>query len=894
MTDDEPSRSIDDRTEDDSTSRLGLRTGQLARWSATRPKRTLAGAAVVLVLSLILLSQVRITTSLAGMLGKHSPTAAAMERVTTQYAAGDTLLLLVELPPDRLSDTEGQNELIAFAERLEAALESEELLAPMALTVRYRQDPAFGGFAERVMLPNGLFYLDDDAAAELIRRLSLGSMREQFRRNSALIAAPGPAGTTLSEGVLRDPLRLLELIPPALRAASVGPQSAQGGQAGMMTRTSPSVTSPNAPEFSEDGRALLVHIGSTTIGNDYRAAGRLVDAVVRASEELNTASLRVSTGGAAAIATDASRVIRKDSIVSCLASVGLVYALFLLFYRRWSAGLLIGGVVATGIVAGMGSLSLFLSEVSPLSAMIAALLAGVGADYGIHFHSHYDNDRQQGLSPIEASTHTAERMAVPIGTNCLTSIFGFISLWPSKIQMLSDFALMGAAGLVGALAGVFVLLPASLVLIDRRETGSSAGRVRFGHFADVVAARPRVWMRSSLMIVGVAVVSAAMQGFPLRFESDLSVLHPKPSRALDTTIEVIRRFSTQGELIPVEIVAPSSETLVTLSHQAAVALSSPACREVGVEDVRGLHRLLPNPQTVGNRLALLKRVDLERTLADFDTAVEESDFSPESYSGYRDFLRTLLSARRAPDSSDVFAHPGVAARVFPLGGASPNAGKTNTVLLVQFGEPLHDRQKRREAIETLRAAAASVESSSAGASGSVTVTGTAALSTELEETARQRLPLAMLGSFVLVVVWLTIVFRRVLHVVLALVPLLFAVCTTILFIMATGQRLNPINSVAVPLLIGIAVDAGVFLVSVARAYGRSRRSLRLRLRPTTHALLLSIATTGTAFAALGLSHTPAIRSLGLVSLIGILASGVGALLLVMPILLLRAPSGRTD
>ncbi|MDP1661638.1 MAG: MMPL family transporter, partial [Phycisphaerales bacterium] len=113
----------------------------------------------------------------------------------------------------------------------------------------------------------------------------------------------------------------------------------------------------------------------------------------------------------------------------------------------------------------------------------------------------------------------------------------------------------------------------------------------------------------------------------------------------------------------------------------------------------------------------------------------------------------------------------------------------------------------------------------------------------------------------------------------------FAGGTTVLFIIATGQKFNPINCVAVPLLNGIAVDAGVFLVSVYRAHGATRGELLLHLRSTTHAVLLSVGTTTTAFAALCFSHTPAVRSLGLVSAVGIVASGVGALLLLMPILL---------
>jgi predicted RND superfamily exporter protein len=66
-------------------------------------------------------------------------------------------------------------------------------------------------------------------------------------------------------------------------------------------------------------------------------------------------------------------------------------------------------------------------------------------------------------------------------------------------------------------------------------------------------------------------------------------------------------------------------------------------------------------------------------------------------------------------------------------------------------------------------------------------------------------------------------------VLMALVPLIFAGLTTVGFMIAMDIRFNPINSIAIPLLDGIAVDAGVFLVSVvrqARAEGLDRSDPR--------------------------------------------------------------------
>lgn len=856
----------------DRVPRIGELAGRLAGWSAARPGRVLVGAAVILLLSLLSLRQLHITTSLGAMLGDESEAAIAMERVTNEYQAGDALLLMVELPMGREADAAGREELVAFATRLEAALKRDPEASPLISWVRFREDSEVFRFAQEVMLPNGAFYLSDEGAAEMLRRLEPGQMREQFDRNEAMIGAPGPGGVALSGAILRDPLRLLELIPPDLRVGHTG---------GGIEATS--ALGESKPEFSEDQRAILIHIGSTGGGGDYEAAGRLVDVVLQWSAKLNTGQLRIAPAGAAAIARESSRVIRRDSVVSCIVSIGLLYMLFLVFYRRWSAGLLIGGVAGVGMLGGIGVLALFMREVSPLAAVIAALLAGLGTDYGIHFLSHYDGYRARGLGSAEASVQTARHMAMPIVTNCSTSIIGFVSLWPAKIQMLSDFAAMGAAGLLGALLAVFVLMPAALAVVDRRSGAVPAGRAMFGRLADMVAAKPRAWMVSSIAVIGVVIVAAMVQGSSLRFESDLTVMHPRPNRALDATAEVIRRFASEGELIPIEVRAPTSHALVEAVHDAAMALRSPECRAAGVTSVIGLHSLVPDPRGMATRRALLEQIDPDSVLASFDSTVEASAFAPSAYTGYRSFLETFVSARTAPTVGDVQKYPGLAGRVFPSIHGSGSAAPTSTVLVAKFAAPLRDRGQRRTAVDALQAAASSVRS------GVVTVAGLAAVSAELEDAAQVGLPRSAALSFVLVLLWLILVFRNLPDVLLSLVPLVFATMATVFLAMATGQRVNPINGVAIPLLSGISVDAGVFLVSVYRAHGSTREGLREHLRSTTHAVLLSVGTTVTAFAALCFTHTPAVQSLGLASAVGIIASGVGALLLLMPILILRAP-----
>jgi hypothetical protein len=359
-------------------------------------------------LSLLSLRRLEISASLDTMLGLSSPAAQALHRVATEYQAGDGLLVIVDTPTGSEPDIPALAEL---AERLCRELVTDQSTAPLIRAAHYRADPALAEFAREVILPAAPYYLGPEAARELVSRLEPERLSAQFARNEDLIASPGPAGSALSNAVLRDPLRLADLIPGGGGAALSPPQS-NGSQ----------------PEISIDGRAILIRVAPSFPSSDIDSAGALYSGARAIIDRLGVHAHEVRLGGPCAIAAVSSRTIRADAIVSTSVSVLLLYLLFVVFHRRWVAPVLIGITAGVGMLAGFGVFALFSRSISPLAAAVGALLAGLGVDYGIHFVSHFDSLRAGGADPQQGAIATARHMAVPIVTNCMTSIFGFASL----------------------------------------------------------------------------------------------------------------------------------------------------------------------------------------------------------------------------------------------------------------------------------------------------------------------------------------------------------------------------------------------------------------------------------------------------------------------------------
>jgi predicted RND superfamily exporter protein len=104
-----------------------------------------------------------------------------------------------------------------------------------------------------------------------------------------------------------------------------------------------------------------------------------------------------------------------------------------------------------------------------------------------------------------------------------------------------------------------------------------------------------------------------------------------------------------------------------------------------------------------------------------------------------------------------------------------------------------------------------------------------------------------------------------------------------------------INLVAFPLLIGIDVDYGIFVVSAIRRQDvrtLSRRQVAARAVPAAAAVVLCALSMILGFGSLVFTSVPAVRSLGVAVTAGVVSCVAGALLLVVPLVMLTRPETR--
>jgi len=487
---------------------------------------------------------------------------------------------------------------------------------------------------------------------------------------------------------------------------------------------------------------------------------------------------------------------------------------------------------------------------------------------------------------------------------CVTTVVGLLAISQSSVRALREFGLLGAMGLFASLVAALLVLPSLLsVTIGRRRENPFASP----HATPVSARLLQHATRHRRLFLGLAAVAVVVEaGYWIvpgaagsMFEDDLQVMHPRPNAPLDTQRRLTKLFEASPDTLLIYLEADSPAALTTTAHEVRRRMEHLATTNTNIVGTFGLASLLPDPSQADARREAVERIDPARVVADFDDALAGSTLNPAAFDKYRDFLRTLLRPSKTPQVADVYRYPGLAESVLPLPPWNASSKRQEAITAVITARPLTDRTLRDSTIAAIRSAIGDIEGA--------TLTGLTVVGHDTELTIRHDLRKLLSFAAGIVLLWLLVYFRSVRATFLAIVPVAFGFVVMLTCMRLFGLKLNTMNLIALPLLVGVGVDDGIFLVTIARAVrGRRARGLKeevhqdapydeaeasnvdgelvARLSAGCHAIAMTSLTTILTFGTLAFTSTPAIQSLGIVMALGVSAALVGAIWILAPML----------
>ncbi len=182
--------------------------------------------------------------------------------------------------------------------------------------------------------------------------------------------------------------------------------------------------------------------------------------------------------GLPVLAAEANATLSDPLRRAATLAVGLLAVLLvLLLVRRRSSGSWRAAwsrawvpVVPIALATGWSALVLWLLGVplNPLSATLGALVLAISTEFAVLLSARFEAERAAGHAPAEAIRRTYRSTGAAVLASGATAIAGFAVLALSDVRMLRDFGLVTVVDLTVSLLGVLAVLPAVLVLAERR------------------------------------------------------------------------------------------------------------------------------------------------------------------------------------------------------------------------------------------------------------------------------------------------------------------------------------------------------------------------------------------------------------------------------------------
>lgn len=843
----------------------------IQRWARAVAWVCAALAAAALTTAALKLS---VDTNPANMLDSRLPwrqAEAALERAFPNSEAG--LVLVVEAAePTRAAAAQA-----ALAAKLKPQLAVFSSVRAAELEPYFQQ--------------NGLLYLD----VEPLQDFADGVLRAQPFLG-ALTREPSLAGVAgLMEKALLASETDFDLL-PALNAIATATEAAVAGQAKPMDWASlmsaPAGLAPSPRKFIE--LVPVLDYGRLQPATLPVEAIRSAIAEVRAdaaARGLGELSIRL-TGR---IALEHEEIGMAFSGAVLAFSVALLLSALLLFIALRSSRLVLATVLTLlfGLSLTAAFAALAVGKLNLISMAFAVLYVGLGLDYALYLAMRYRELRQQGTSHRDAVPQAAADIGGFLFVCAATTSLGFLAFVPTSFTGIAGLGLISGAGMFISLIASLTLLPALLTLWTPSAPAPAKTRPRL----DALLEWPyrhsrRIWRGMAVLVL----LAACIAPFA-RFDFDPLHLRDPDSESVSTfrdlladpalptltlsaivadqteaaavaarlrPIPEVRQVLTLADLVP-EGQAEKLDIIDELAFSLGPALATDGALQVVArpEDAAALDRL----EVAMQQAAAQWSGPRAQAAARLAGALEKLQSGPRPVENIA-LLRGNLLDGLAPQVTQLrnllLAKVVTAEDLPPWLRARWLAEDGRQRVEISPRAVLDDNEATRAFVRAVRHVEPRVSGPPVGM-------------IEAGEAVVQSFQQAFLYSAGAISLLLLVLLRSFRDTLLVMLPLAAAGLLTMAASVLTSTPFNFANVIALPLLLGVGVDYGVYLVQQSR---RLPAEVNLLKTGATRAVLFGALVTMANFGDLMLAGHPGMVSMGL-----LLTVGLGVILICTLVLL---------
>ncbi len=606
--------------------------------------------------------------------------------------------------------------------------------------------------------------------------------------------------------------------------------------------------------------------------------GFIRQTVEKAAAEYPGAEFGVT--GELVLLQDEMEMSTHDTMIASIVCFFIVALIVFVSFRELIRPGMAVGVLVCIIFWTLGAGVLTVGHLNIISQAVIIMIIGHGIDFGIQIISRYEEELSRGSGYADALVKAMGTTGMAIVTTGTINAMAFYTMCFNSFVGLREMGILAGTGLLLSVFGYLTLLPALLVLADRRKlhgvkTSNVFKPLGGARLEAFFFGRPWVWL-SLFAAMSVAAVPLVKN---MRFDYNLLNLQARHTNAVQTL-----------EALDKQAFSILFGVMVAGGLEESRALAGKAAALPTVKSIRGLHEMIPEgqeekiPMIEGIRKQLAQ-VDLrEKKKPDVNVAKARADIDSllkscrEGYEQARKFSGISGQAKQAVAIFSKLIEPlersqSILAKMsdddvlkrldnydrdtvgkMRAGLRFIQQSKVNAPIgLEDIPEPLlkrfHSPRTGQFAIEIEPKENVWGHEESLRFVGDMKKVDPLATGTPVQNTVyiallKDSFVEAGLMAIAVIIVLVWIHFKNFLRVVLVVFPLFLAILWTLGMMTLLDIPFNPANIVTLPLIIGLGMSFGVYIVDRYDEDGR----VNIFLASTGKAMFLTGITTIISFA----------------------------------------------
>ena len=400
---------------------------------------------------------------------------------------------------------------------------------------------------------------------------------------------------------------------------------------------------------SRDGRMLFLFVRPTStsdeitfIGPFIRAVRQACDRVLEKDPSLRSA-VKVAFTGMPAHALTEVEAINGDLIRSTGISVVLVILILIIGFRSVKKIILAIIPLGCGMIITLGLISLTIGRLNLVSSAFLAILFGIGIDFGIYLIRRTAEEVDRGYSEEEAVQIAVTVSGRSVFTGGLTTGLAFLAVGGTDFVGFSELGLTAGMGVLVVLFTTLLLLPSLLL-----KTGIKPRHYNLQWVMKVTARK-----RERLVLATIVILAGAGCGFGIfaatQLHFDFNALKLLPPGAESTIYQLRMQNESNFQMTCATVI---SDDLKELKEKVDRIKSLPT-----VSRVDSLFDLIPDHQEEKARIIAgyrpyLSGIDLRRdskdqTSADYreildNLRLEMEDIQEAAFAGGQVEILTMI------------------------------------------------------------------------------------------------------------------------------------------------------------------------------------------------------------------------------------------------------------